>query len=47
MALSAKTTLLIVCLNSILAMRAIGGPPFLTDDPEPVEYQRLEVYLFT
>jgi hypothetical protein len=44
---SAKTTLLAVCLNSILAIRAIAGPPFLTDDPEPVEYQHWEVYLFT
>lgn len=42
----AKGTLLIVCLSSILSMRAVAGPPFLTDDPEPVEYQHWEVYLF-
>ncbi|MGE5197212.1 MAG: hypothetical protein ACM3IL_01745, partial [Deltaproteobacteria bacterium] len=24
---------------------AQAGPPFLTDDPEPVEYRRWEVYL--
>jgi hypothetical protein len=25
--------------------RATGGPPFVTDDPEPVEYQHFEVFL--
>jgi hypothetical protein len=36
-----------VCLSSILATRAFAGPPFLTDDPEPVEYRHWEAYLFT
>jgi hypothetical protein len=26
---------------------AFAGPPFLTDDPEPVDYQHWEAYLFT
>ena len=26
---------------------AVAGPPFLTDDPEPVEYRHWEVYLAT
>ena len=34
-------------LNLILAVRIFAGPPFLTDDPEPVEYQHWEAYLFT
>jgi hypothetical protein len=29
------------------AGRAWGGPPFVTDDPEPVEFQHWEVYLFS
>ncbi len=27
--------------------RAVAGPPFVTDDPEPVDYQHWEVYGFT
>jgi hypothetical protein len=34
---------LIVALATELASRA--GPPFLTDDPEPVEYRHWEVYV--
>ena len=30
----------------LLATRTFAGPPFLTDDPEPVEYQHWEAYLF-
>jgi hypothetical protein len=29
----------------LLAAPAFAGPPFVTDDPEPVEYQHWEVYL--
>jgi hypothetical protein len=32
----------LICL---LTTRAIAGPPYVTDDPEPVEYQHWEVYL--
>ncbi len=37
---------LTVCLNLLPAMRSLAGPPFLTDDPEPVDYQHWEAYLF-
>jgi hypothetical protein len=30
----------------ILATRTFAGPPFLTDDPEPVDFQHWEAYLF-
>lgn len=30
---------------ALAATRAFAGPPFVTDDPEPVEYQHWEVYL--
>lgn len=43
-----RTILLAVCLNFILTTHTFaGGPPFLTDDPEPVDYQHGEAYLFT
>jgi hypothetical protein len=36
-----------VCLCLMLSMRSFAGPPFLTDDPDPVDYQHWEAYLFT
>lgn len=43
-----RTILLAVCLNLILTTHTFAGsPPFLTDDPEPVDYQHGEAYLFT
>ena len=45
--------LLLWILGFILALIAIGsapakaGPPFFTDDPEPIEYQHAEVNFFT
>jgi len=45
---SLKIVSLAVCLNMILDTRTFaGGPPFLTDDPEPIEYHHWEAYLFT
>lgn len=41
-----KIISLAVCLNLILATRTFAGPPFLTDDPAPVDYQHWEAYLF-
>ena len=41
-----KFILGVVGLNALLAATALAGPPFLTDDPEPVEYQHWETYLF-
>ena len=32
-------------LVSAFAATAFAGPPFLTDDPEPVEYRHWEIYL--
>jgi hypothetical protein len=29
------------------AMTAFAGPPFLTDDPEPVPFKHWEIYLFS
>jgi Putative MetA-pathway of phenol degradation len=41
-----KISLLAFWLNLIPAARTLAGPPFLTDDPEPVDYQHWEAYLF-
>ena len=41
-----RTVVLAVCLNLVPAGRSIAGPPFLTDDPEPVDYQHWEAYVF-
>jgi hypothetical protein len=41
-----KTISLAVCLNLIVTALTLAGPPFLTDDPEPVEYQHWEAYIF-
>ena len=30
-----------------MAMLATAGPPFQTDDPEPVPYQHFEFYTFS
>ena len=38
--------LLAAILAVLLPARVFGGPPFLTDDPEPVDYQHWEAYLF-
>ena len=46
MSSTVKIISLAVCLNLILATHAFAGPPFLTDDPEPVDYQHWEAYLF-
>jgi hypothetical protein len=34
-------------LASTASALALAGPPFLTDDPEPVEYQHHELYIGT
>ena len=38
---------LVSLLLLLPAARAAGGPPYVTDDPEPVEYRHLEVYVAT
>jgi hypothetical protein len=35
----------ITVLSLVLAGTAYGGPPFATDDPEPVDYQHWEFYI--
>ena len=42
-----RIVMLAVCLNLISTIHTFAGPPFLTDDPEPVDYQHWEAYLFT
>jgi hypothetical protein len=37
----------IVVIIMLSAQRACAGPPFVTDDPEPVELHHWEVYLFS
>jgi len=34
-----------LCLVSALPGTVFAGPPFVTDDPEPVEYRHWEIYL--
>ncbi|MGH7951036.1 MAG: hypothetical protein ACREFE_03830 [Limisphaerales bacterium] len=42
-----KIILAAIGINLILATRMFAGPPFLTDDPDPVDYQHWEFYLFS
>ena len=42
-----KFILLFAWLNLFLATRTVAAPPFLTDDPEPTDYQHWETYFFT
>ncbi len=41
-----RFALLTVPAALLLATAALAGPPFLTDDPEPVPYRHWEAYLF-
>lgn len=36
---------LVIALLAIIATSARAGPPFRTDDPEPVEYRHSEIYV--
>lgn len=44
-----RQTLAIIFLFGLLNVSGsiFAGPPFLTDDPEPIEYKHTEMYLFT
>lgn len=42
-----RRLLSIMLLIGVGAARAYAGPPFLTDDPEPVEYRHNEFYVFS
>jgi hypothetical protein len=37
----------LLALGLMLATPALAGPPFVTDDPEPTDYQHYEIYAFT
>lgn len=36
---------LVTCTMLIVSRLALAGPPFMTDDPEPVEYKHHELYI--
>jgi hypothetical protein len=38
---------MVTSLLPLLPVAALAGPPFRTDDPEPVDYQHWEFYTFT
>lgn len=40
-----RWAVLVVVLICLLTTHALAGPPYVTDDPEPVEYRHWEVYL--
>ena len=38
---------LLACTMLMASPLALAGPPFMTDDPEPVDYQHHEFYIST
>lgn len=34
-------------LLALLAEPAIAGPPYISDDPEPTDYQHFEIYTYS
>ena len=34
-------------LCSVMTVPAMAGPPYLSDDPEPTDYQHFEIYAFS
>ena len=47
MAAAAKRARAALAILTFWSSPAIAGPPYITDDPEPVEYQRWEFYAFS
>lgn len=43
--MKALRILLCACALATLPLRALAGPPFDTDDPDPTEYRNYEIYL--
>jgi hypothetical protein len=43
----AKKTRAAIAILTLLSSPVIAGPPYITDDPEPVDYQRWEFYAFS
>jgi hypothetical protein len=42
-----RGVLIVVVFAMATAAPALAGPPFLTDDPVPTDYQHYEEYAFT
>ncbi len=42
-----RATLVLTCAAVLAPARALAGPPYTTDDPEPVELRHWELYLAT
>ena len=42
-----KKTNAAIAVLALLSSPAFAGPPYITDDPEPVDYQRWEFYAFS
>lgn len=40
-----KKLIFLSILNTIIAQLLVSGPPFITDDPEPVEFKHWEYYI--
>lgn len=38
---------LVAAISLMVSERTTAGPPFITDDPEPVDYRHWEVYVFS
>ncbi len=43
---SAKAAILVLTVLFIVVLKAYAGPPFQTDDPEPVDFRHYELYAF-
>jgi hypothetical protein len=44
---AAKKTRAAIAVLALLSSPSFAGPPYVTDDPEPVDYQRWEFYVFS
>lgn len=42
-----RRTLACLVALALPSAAAMAGPPYVSDDPEPTDYQRYEIYLFT
>jgi hypothetical protein len=43
---SARTGLIVGMMLMVLVQPASAGPPYVSDDPEPTDYQHFEIYTF-
>src|SRR5271155_3805926 len=42
-----RRILLCAAMLTVVSATAVAGPPYVSDDPEPTDYQHYEIYLFT